>query len=306
MGGVLTGFAIIVAIILVGYLVGRWGVLGEQGRMVLSRGAFYVFSPALLFTILADADVHVLFSSLLVASVIAAFAAFIIYGLIARLVWKRPVAPTIIGSLSSGYVNANNIGIPVAVYVLGNAAVAAPVILLQLLIVAPLALTALDAIERGRISAGRILLSLISNPIIVGSAAGVLIAVTGWQLPDPVMEPFRVIGGAAVPAMLLAYGISLHGQRPLAVGSGRREIVLASAIKVVVMPVIAWLVGRFLLHLDSAELFAVVALATLPTAQNVYTYAQRYEQGEILARDTILITTVLSVPALVLVAALLA
>jgi malonate transporter len=47
-------------------------------------------------------------------------------------------------------------------------------------------------------------------------------------------------------------------------------------------------------------------LAALPSAQNVFNYAQRYDRGEILARDTVLITTVLSVPVLLVVAALLA
>jgi len=48
-----------------------------------------------------------------------------------------------------------------------------------------------------------------------------------------------------------------------------------------------------------------VALAALPAAQNVFNYAQRYSRGEIIARDTVLITTIGSIPVLVLVAAVL-
>ncbi|MDQ1550360.1 MAG: malonate transporter, partial [Microbacteriaceae bacterium] len=44
----------------------------------------------------------------------------------------------------------------------------------------------------------------------------------------------------------------------------------------------------------------------LPSAQNVFNYAQRYERGVTIARDTVLITTIGAVPVLVLVAALLA
>ena len=306
MGGVLIGFAIIGAIILVGYLVGRWGVLGDQGRMVLSRGAFYVFSPALLFTILADADVRVLFSSLLVASVIAAFAAFLIYVLIARLIWKRPVAPTIIGALSSGYVKANNIGIPVAVYVLGDTAYSAPVILMQLVVLTPIALTILDIATGGRMSVGSALLKPLKNPLLIGSALGVIVAVTEIEIPAPIFEPFRIVGAAAVPLVLIAFGMSLHGQKLLAPGSGRRDILTASAIKLAVMPLIAWVFGRFVFGLDGQLLFVVVVLAGLPTAQNIFVFAQRYGRGVPLARDVVLITTVGAVPVLVGVAALLA
>jgi hypothetical protein len=71
------------------------------------------------------------------------------------------------------------------------------------------------------------------------------------------------------------------------------------------MPVVAWLVGRFAFGLEDEQLFAVVVMAALPTAQNVFNYAQRYDRGEIVARDTVLITTVGSVPVLLVVAALL-
>jgi malonate transporter len=53
------------------------------------------------------------------------------------------------------------------------------------------------------------------------------------------------------------------------------------------------------------QLFGVVMLAALPTAQNILNYAQRYERAEILARDVILITTIGSLPVLMVAAALL-
>lgn len=306
MVGVLTGFAIIGAVILIGYVVGRTGILGEHAGFVLSRVAFFVLSPCLLFTVLADADVHVLFSSLLLVSLIAAAAAGLAFAVVARVFWKRALADTVIGSLASGYVNANNIGIPVALYVLGDPAYSAPVVLLQLLVFAPIALTILDVQARGRVSVGRVLLQPLTNPIIVGSLLGVLLAVFDVRLPDPVMEPFRLVGAAAVPVVLIGFGMSLHGQRPLAAGTARRDVLLASVLKLAVMPLVAWLVGHFLFGLEGQQLFAVVVLAALPSAQNVFNYAQRYDRGTVLARDVVLITTVLSVPVLVLVAALLA
>lgn len=304
--GVLTGFAIIAFIILVGYVVGRTGVLGEHARFVVGRLAFYVLGPCLLFTVLADADVHVLFSSLLPVSLIAAAVVGLAFALVARLVWRRAVSESVVGSLASGYVNANNIGIPVALYVLGDPAYSAPVILLQLLVFAPVALTILDIQDRGRVSVRRILAQPFTNPIIIASLVGVLLAVFEVRLPDPVMEPFRLIGAAMVPVVLMSFGMSLHGQRPLAPGSQRRDVLVASALKLVAMPLVAWGVGHFLFGLEGRALFVVTVLAALPTAQNVFNYAQRYERGEILARDVVLITTLGSLPVLLVVAALLA
>jgi predicted permease len=306
MSGVLIGFAIIGVVILIGYVVGRVGILGEHAPHVLSRMVFFVLSPALLFTVLADADVHALFSSMLAVSTIAALASCLLFAGIARIVFRRSIPETVIGSLSAGYVNANNIGIPVAVYVLGDTAYSAPVILLQLLVLAPISLGILDVTTSGKASIGRILLQPVRNPLIIASALGVVVSVTGLEIPAAAMEPFRIVGAAAVPLVLIAFGMSLHGRRLLEPGSGRRDILLATTIKLAVMPLIAWLVGRFVFGLDQEHLFAVVVLAGLPTAQNIFVYAQRYGRGVALARDTVLITTVGSVPVLVVVAALLA
>ena len=55
--GVLVGFGVIAAVIAVGWLVGRTGVLGPGARYVLARLAFFVLTPSLLLTVLADADI---------------------------------------------------------------------------------------------------------------------------------------------------------------------------------------------------------------------------------------------------------
>lgn len=306
MVGVLIGFAVIATIVFIGYLVARLGLLGENAGFVLSRIGFYVLTPCLLLTVLSEADIPHLFSALLPVSAIAAVAVGLVFAVVARLLWHRPVSETVVGTLGAGYVNANNIGIPVALYVLGDPALSAPVVLLQVLVFAPIALTILDRQARGAVSFRRALLQPVSNPIVVASVIGVLIAVTGLHPPEVVLEPFRLIGAAAVPIILIAFGISLHGQRPLAAGTARRDVVLATALKLAVMPVVAWTVGRFAFGLEGDQLFAVTVLAALPSAQNVFNYAQRYERGVILARDVVLLTTIGAIPVLAIIAALLA
>lgn len=304
--GVLAGFAVIGVVILAGFITGRLNLLGEHAQFVLSRLVFFVLAPCLLFTVLARADVHELFSSRLAVSALAAIACFLVFASVALLVLRRAVPETVIGSLGSGYVNANNIGIPVAAYVLGDASFSAPVILVQLLLFAPVALAILDASTRGRVSVRLVLLGIVRNPLIIGSLLGALVAVTGVELPSIVLEPFALIGAAAVPVVLISFGMSLSASRLLAPGSGRRDIILATALKLIMMPVVAWLLARFVFGLEGHDLFGIVVLAALPTAQNVFNYAQRYDRGVIIARDTVLLTTVLCVPVLFVVALLLA
>ncbi|GAA1789123.1 AEC family transporter [Agromyces lapidis] len=305
MGSVFTGFAVIALAVFVGWLAGRTGVVGPEARPILARLTFSVLAPFLLFSVLATADVRALFSVLLPVSALAAVAMMLVFGLVAMLVWRRDLARTVVGSLASGYVNGNNFGIPIAVYMLGDAAYSAPIVLLQLLLFAPVALAILGARVEGRTSAVQIVRGTFTNPIIVGSLAGVAVAVAGIELPPIVLEPVELLGHAAVPLMLISFGLSLNGRRMLAAGSGRREVLLASTLKLVAMPAVAWLLGRFVFGLDDTALYAVTVLAALPTAQNVFNFAQRYDTAEIVARDTVFITTIGCLPVLLALALLL-
>ncbi|WP_368499841.1 AEC family transporter [Herbiconiux sp. A18JL235] len=304
--GVLTGFGIIGFVILVGYLVQRLGFLPGNSIRVMNQVAFFVATPALLFTVLSRSHPAEVFSAPMAVTALIVVIGATVFIAASRLWFRRPVAETTIGAASSVYVNANNIGLPVATYVLGSAQYVAPLLLLQLVVMAPLVLGTLDIATSGRASFGRIVTQPLRNPMIIASAAGLVLAVTGVQLPDAVFAPFELIGGAAIPLVLLSFGMSLVGQRPLQAGNGRAEIVVAGAIKLVLMPISAYLLGRFVFGLSGHELFGVVALAALPTAQNIYNFASRYQRGIVIARDTVLLTTIGSVPMLVLVAALLA
>lgn len=294
----LTGFAVVGLAIFVGYVIGRIDLLGTHAREVLSRLTFFVLSPFLLFSVLAKADAHVLFSALLPVSAIAAVVVIAVYALIARIVWKRSVGETVIGALSSGQVNSNNIGIPLSLYLLGSAAYPAPVILMQLLVFTPISLTILDTVTAGRTSVWRTVVRTATNPIILGSALGTLVSVLGIELPPIVIEPVTLIANACVPVLLISYGISLHGQRVLGAAGHRRDVLLASALKLLVMPAIAWLLAQYVFGLSAHAVLIVVVLAALPTAQNVFNYSQRYGIGEAVSRDTVFLTTIGCVPVL--------
>lgn len=331
---VISGFTVVWVIILVGYATGRSGVLGDHGQPVLSRVAFFVASPALLFDTLSAADVQSVLGPQLLVAGISALAAAGLYLLVARFVLpRRDGSETVIGALSASMVNSANLGIPIAAYVLGNAALAAPVLIFQLAVYTPIYVAALDsttaaearrrhtgaagntaAHDAGR-SAGprrspsrwtsfwRQVGHIALNPMIIGSVLGLAFSATGWSLPGPIAESVSLIAGASIPAMLLAFGMSLVGSRPLDKGAGRRgDVALASGIKLVIHPLLAWLVAGPLFGLEGNELLIAVVLGSLPTAQNVFVSASRYETGLVVSKDTILITTIVAIPAMIAVA----
>ncbi|QAY62057.1 AEC family transporter [Xylanimonas allomyrinae] len=305
MGGILTGFTIIGVVVAAGYVCARLRIGGPGAQEALNRIAFFVAIPALLFTVIAKADLGSLVRAPLLVQASAAVLSAGVFLLVDAARLRLTASEATVGAVASGYVNANNIGLPVAVYVLGDPSAVVPVILLQLLVFAPLTLLVLDAQTSGRLSWRFVVAQPVRNPIILASLAGAVVSGLGWTVPDIVEQPLVILGGAAIPMMLMAFGMSLHGSRPLRRGSSRRAAGTTSLVKAVVMPLLAFVLARFVFRLDADAVRSAVLLAGLPTAQNVYNYAARFRRGEILARDTILVTTLASPVILLTAAALL-
>ncbi|BCW77480.1 AEC family transporter [Arthrobacter sp. NicSoilB11] len=306
--GVLAGFFVVWCIILVGWFVGRRRILGDNARPVLSGLTFFVASPALLFETLSKARLQEVFAEPLLVTAAAAITTAAIFFALARLWLKRALPESLMSAMSASLANSANLGIPIAVYVLGDASYVAPLLIFQLAFFTPTFLMILDSsTSTHRTTALGFFLMILRNPMIVGSGLGLLVAGTGFQVPALVMEPIHLIGGAAIPAMLIAFGMSLNGTRPLQASAGRRvDTLLASGFKLVVQPALAYVFARFALGMDGHALFAVVVTSALPTAQNVFVAASRYQTGLTVAKDTVLITTVVAVPAMIGVALLLA
>ncbi|MDQ0120034.1 putative permease [Pseudarthrobacter defluvii] len=295
-------------IILVGWFVGRQRILGDNARPVLSGLTFFVASPALLFETLSKARLQEVFAEPLLVTAVAAITTAAIFFALARFWLKRALPESLMSAMSASLANSANLGIPIAVYVLGDASYVAPLLIFQLAFFTPMFLMILDSsTSTHRTTPLGFFLMILRNPMIVGSGLGLLVAGTGFQVPALVMEPIHLIGGAAIPAMLIAFGMSLNGTRPLQASSGRRvDTLLASGFKLVVQPALAYVFARFALGMEGHALFAVVVTSSLPTAQNVFVAASRYQTGLTVAKDTVLITTVVAVPAMIGVALLLA
>lgn len=305
MQGALTGFAVILTVIAAGYIAARAGLVEGNNRLVLNRMAFFVASPALLFTIVARSDVGVLVSPVIGVSAVSAVIATACFVVLSRCMFPRDLATTTLAGAASGYANINNIGLPVGLYVIGEITYVPPLILLQVLIFAPIILVILESTRGSKRGFSLAFGRAATNPIIIGSLLGLVVALFGITPPEVVMAPLDMLGGAAIPMVLLAFGASFHGQELLKRGTGLREVFAASAIKSLLMPLIAWLIAGPVLGLDSHSVFAATVIAALPTAQNMYNYAATYQRSEIVVRNIVFLTTFASLPIILVITLLL-
>ena len=301
--GALQGFVTISAVVFLGWLLADRKVLDLDAQRILADLAFFVASPALLVMILAQAPVSAVLSPhLLVALGSAVFVMAIGYA-VSRRLWHADVGESVMAALASGYVNSANLGIPIAIYVLGDATHSAPLLLVQLLLFTPISMTILDSqIPGAKPGFAARIAGLFRNPITVGALVGLAISLTGITIPELVMAPLTLVGNLAVPGMLIAFGVSLRlGQKP---GQDFDRLAVITGLKLIVQPLAA--IGiALLLGIRGHGVLVAAVMAALPTAQNIFTYALRYDRAVFLTRDAIFVTTFGSIPVILAAAAFL-
>jgi malonate transporter len=280
--------------------VGRFELLGTGAGTVLARLVFFVATPALLVATLATTPVAGVFTAAFLPFLASTLAVAAGTAALARWRWRLGRGGGTVATMCASYVNAGYLGIPVAAFVLGDVSYAIPVVLFQVLLYSPLALSLLDA----RPGLRGVLALPLRNPIIPACLLGLAVTASGWTPPAQLLRPFELTGAAAIPLALLALGLALSGVRPFRDGPDAEIRYAAVAAKVLIQPVIAYLVG-LALGLDGTLLLAAVVMSGLPTAQNVFVYATRFARAPDLARDAVVVSTLLGALSLILVALLL-
>jgi predicted permease len=113
-----------------------------------------------------------------------------------------------------------------------------------------------------------------------------------WRLISNGARHCGYLANAAAPCALFAMGVTL-ALRPL-----RRipvEIVPISLLKLVVHPLLCYVMLSLMGDFSEVWLFSAVLLAALPTATNVFVIAQQYGVWVERASATILVTTCASI-----------
>lgn len=296
----LQGFATIAIVIAAGYLLARRKLVAPTAQKALSHVAFFVGQPALVLIAVAGARLDLLFGWHVVAFGVACISVGLVFAWLSSRRWGATRGDAVVGYLATSYVNAGNLGIPISAFMLGDPAWAAPAMLLQVLILQPSAVAMLESSAAGK----SVVRTFATHPLVLGGVAGVVLNLTNWRPPALIWEPLQLFANLAIPAMLLAFGMSLVTSPLPSLRAMSAQQLAAIVAKTVAVPAVALAVG-LLLGLTGIGLKAAVILAGLPTAQVVFVHALRYGVGLRLVQSTTMWSTVLCVPVILAAGALL-
>ena len=176
--------------------------------------------------------------------------------------------------------NSGFIGYPVAAMVLGSSPAAvflALNMMIENLLIIPAALILAEAGRQGdagfATAARKTLVRLVRNPILIGLAAGLVLAVTETALPRPLAQAVEMLAGAAGPAALFVIGGSLFGLQVRGMVGSVGQIVVG---KLILHPLAV--LGLFLLmpQADPMWLAGALLFACAPMISIYPLLGQRY------------------------------
>ncbi|MDO8714877.1 MAG: AEC family transporter [Polynucleobacter sp.] len=281
------------ALILIGYVCGRTGKLGESASTELNRFVVWLALPAQLFHFASSSSWQTLWQPGFIAAFFLSCLAVFILVLVLSWVRNRDLAAASFSGLSASYSNTGYMGIPLCVLALGQDGLA-PAIISTFIVFVMFALATV-LIEIGILSHKKsheifwsVIKSLCTNPLLIAPVAGLLWASTDLVLYDPLEQVIAFLAAAATPCALVSIGLFLMQKERFA----SQQAWGISIAKLIIQPVLAWFIAGPILNLPELSVSAVVILAALPTGTGPFMLAQYYQgDGRMISR-VVLLTTI--------------
>jgi malonate transporter and related proteins len=284
----------------IGWLIGRTRLLSPEGLRGLVNVTFYALFPALLFRSMAKVRIETLEPDILLVFFGAVLLLYGVMLLIGRVLGMGLGDRTVL-ALSATFSNGVGIGIPFVTFAFGEKGLLP---LLMIISVNSLVLLTLSSLLLEMRGGGRMLtrigsstLKMLKHPVLPPIFAGLLWSevtahVPGLALPVVVDHLLQALAAAAPPCGLIMAGASLAH---VGLKGHWQEAALASFCKLMVLPALVYLTGRYVFPLDPLWLTVATLNAAFPAGTNVYMLAQMYGVGVARATNAIVISTVGSV-----------
>ncbi len=267
------------SLVFVGYALMRFTGWPKAMSESLSQFVFSVALPALLFRLMSSfSELPPVDSRLLIAFFGGCLIVFVIGRLIAWKIFALDGTAQSVFALGGVFSNNVLLGLPLAKMSLGEASLpsVALVLVFNALILWTLVTVSVEWAKNGNLSVrgfAKTLRGVVTNPVVAGILSGALFGMTGWPLPDAVGVPLGMVGQAAAPMALIALGMGLaeYGVR-----EGWKISVAISAVKLIIQPLVVWVLAR-LLGLPPMETRVVVLLASIAVGANVYLMSRHFK-----------------------------
>lgn len=266
----------------------------------LSRLAYYVLTPAFVFSVLSNARIEAALALRMIGFITAVYAGSTLVALLLALLLRRNRNIAMAWMMIAAFGNVGNFGLPIAQFAEGSAALLpATVFFLANLVFAFVVCVTLANLGRDSVfvSLGRV----IKTPGLIAVVPALAMNALSVTLPPALGRAIDLLATALVPVMLIALGVQFahYGLPPIST-----DMLIGAGIRLISGPLLAFLlVDAF--GLGGLERSVGILQASMPTAVLVSIIAMESRLLPEYVTATVLFSNVASVLTLPIVLALL-
>jgi predicted permease len=286
----------IFVIIAIGYLFRRRNIISERSVPTLNKIAYYLGLTTLIFTSIVKYDLKEIFNIGIIKTLYTTFAIFIVIVFLSVYFLKIKKRTKGAIAISSFRCNMAFVGIPIIISAFGDVAGAKTSIIIGFMtpvniIFAIIFLKVLGADEGDKKGYGKMFLSFLKDPLLIAAIAGILISYFEIRLPNPLLELLNMLAGLAIPLALVTIGSSFKFSH---IKKNIKFITLATVLKLVIEPMIAFFIGRYVYGIDAVDISITVILFGMPLAVAAYIMGQEYDSDSDFISSALIFSTVTS------------
>ncbi|WP_181685646.1 AEC family transporter [Halorhabdus salina] len=288
---VLTRLVVMIGLLAVGVGLRTGGILTATRVGWLNSVAFYVVLPALVFDSTHAEPLGEIVSVRLLLGVVVLVA---VTAAIAMVVHRRleSASARAAATVQSYHTNLGYIGLPIVASALGDqaAAIGSVVLGIGALVQIPLTVTLLVRITGAGTNVRDEIKRLVTNPVLIALLIGLAVSQAPFAVTGQPAEGIGLVAEAALPIALLCVGGSIELE---SIDFDRSIVGSVLALKLLVMPAVAWLVF-FAIGATPWELRTVVVMFGAPAAVSTFVYVTEMGGDRRVASVNVFLTTVAS------------
>lgn len=285
-------------LIVLGFCVGRYKRLPESGLAWMQYFLIFIALPALFYRLIADKPLSELSNwSFVGATTLATFCVFALSFVLGWRYTRGDMPQAVMQAVAGSYSNIGYMGPPLILAALGPIA-SAPVALIfvfdniLLFSLVPFLMALAGFGGRGIFATTReVIWRVVTHPFNLATFAGVIASYTRLELPSALDKMTLWLSQAAAPCALFLLGVTV-ALRPMKTMPA--EVPALVAIKLVLHPLLVWLLLSALGNFSDPWVYAAVIMAALPPALNIFVISTQYRVGVERASACILVGTIVS------------
>ena len=280
----------------IGYLLKRIQFMSEQDGTVLSKFAFYILLPPLMFTSILSGDASKSLNINFIFSYeIITISIFVLTYLLGLLIKLKTMEKAIFG-LNAAYPNYGYIGVPLCILAFGaEAAIPLALILLADTFVLLTTLIFYKLTETRKTSlrelSKEIIQRFIYNPLMMSVFIAFIFSTVDIKIVTAIDRTLSIVAASATAVALIALGVSLN---VTSIRNQKSVLFFITVIKLIVHPILIFFVFQFQTNIDPIWVKTAIVCASLPVAANVFVLANYYKNFESESAAAITITTIVS------------